>query len=180
MQIFLDENKNLEFSFRDNQRVLQYDSSRFYRDKIEKNISGIKAVDFLCITPDQSFFIEIKDFWQPAIDGSQSPKKKENAEELAVSISRKVFDTISGLFIATISPHCNEEEKEYASNFLGKTLRIVFHYELPAKWSEERRKERMADMKQKLKNKLRIIDSSLRVEDLSSTKYWTVTRRNQR
>lgn len=179
MQMLLDEHKHLEFTFGDTQDVLRYDSTRFYREKIEKTISGICAVDFLCrdLSRDQSFLIEVKDFWYLNSSEAKEHETNETAENLAVSISRKVFNTISGLFIASFSSHCDDEEKEYAKLFLEKPLRIVFHYELPAKWSEERRKDRMAGMKQKLKNKLRIIDSSLRVEELSKTKYWTVKRK---
>ena len=66
MQTFLDENKHLEFTFNDNQEILQYDQSRFYRNKLQHSNSWIKAVDFLCRDEylKQSFLIEVKDYWQ--------------------------------------------------------------------------------------------------------------------
>lgn len=178
MQTFLDENKHLEFTFNDNQEILQYDQSRFYRNKLQHSNSWIKAVDFLCRDEylQQSFLIEVKDYWQLEGRDAQGHKKRETAEKLAVTISRKVFETISGLFIATFSPHCDDEERKFASRFINYPLRIVFHYELPARWSEEMRKQRMADMKQKLKRKLRVIDSSLQVEDLTTANNWSVRR----
>jgi len=177
MQILLDENKHLEFTFNDEQEVLQYDQSRFYRNKLQHSNSWIKAADFLCRDEclQQSFLIEVKDYWQ--LEGRDAQEhKKETAEKLATTISQKVFETISGLFIATFSPHCDDEEREFASLFINFPLRVVFHYELPAQWSEDMRKQRMADMKQKLKRKLRVIDSSLQVEDITTANKWSVRR----
>ena len=55
MKTFYDENNTLEFLFNEDQDVLQYDSSQFYREKIEKRISGICAVDFLCMDRRQKY-----------------------------------------------------------------------------------------------------------------------------
>ena len=179
MAIYLDENKHLEFSFGDNQEVLQYDSSRFYRKKIKKHLSGICAVDFLCRDRNQqkSFLIEVKDFGPLCGQDSKEHKGKEVAEKLATKIARKVFDTISGLHVATFSLQCDDEEKDYANRFFDYPLHIVFHYELPQNWNEAYRKKRMADLKHLLKNKLQTIDPSLQIEDLSKTRYWTVKRK---
>lgn len=180
MQTFLDENRHLEFAFGDAQEVLRYDTTRFYREKIEQQISGISAVDFLCIDQDQkkSFMIESKDYWSLEGVAAQAHRRRETAEELALKVSQKVFDTIAVLFVATFSLQCDDEEKDYAKRFLKRPIHVVFHYELPQKWKEADRKRRLADMKQKLKNKLQTIDPSLRVEDSTTAKYWTVTRRN--
>ena len=180
MQTLLDEHKRLEFTFGDTQEVLRYDSSRFYRDKIERHVSGISAVDFLCIDPDEkkSFMIEAKDFRSLEGTDAQVHRRRETAEELALKVSQKVFDTIAVLFVATFSLQCDDEEKSYAKRFLKRPIHVVFHYELPQKWKEADRKQRMADMRQKLKNKLQTIDPSLRVEDSTTARYWTVTRRS--
>ena len=180
MTIFLNENQNLEFSFEKCQEVLQYDSSHFYREKIEKNISGIDAMDFLCIDTNRkcSFLIEVKDFSQLTVDKAKEHKNRQSAEDLAVEISRKTFDTIAGLCIASFSPQCRDEEKDFAQRFLKYPMHIVFHYELPQKWQQELKKSRMADIKARLKRKLQIIDSQIQIENLSSTRYWTVTRKN--
>ena len=180
MTTFTDENKTLEFSFGENQEVFQYDLSRFYREKIEKYNSGIKAVDFLCRDNSccKSFLIEAKCFRNLKGDDAKAKKGAEVAEELAVEISRKVFDTISGLYVATFSPQCDDEEKSFARQFLAYPLHVVFHYELPRKWGEEMRKLRMADMKARLKRKLQIIDPTLRVENSLTAKYWNVTRKD--
>ena len=180
MTTLMDENKTLEFSFRENQEVFQYDSSRFYREKIEKHISGIGAVDLLCRDSNccKSFLIEVKNFSTLAGDEASAHKEKEVAEELAVKISRKVLDTIAGLYVATFSLQCDDAEKHFAQQFLEYPLHIVFHYELPQKWGEEMRKHRMADMRAKLKRKLQIIDPHLRVENSSTAQCWTVTKRD--
>ena len=180
MTVFFDENQNLKFSFMDGQDVLQYDSSCFYREKIEKHISGIDAIDFLCIDTNLkcSFLIEVKDFSELSPDKAKEHKEKQSAEDLAVEISRKTFDTIAGLFIASFSPQCNDKEKNFAKRFLEYPMHIIFHYELPQKWQQDLKRGRMADMKQRLKRKLQIVDSQLRVENLSTTKYWTVSRKN--
>ena len=175
----MDENKTLEFSFHENQEVFRYDSSRFYREKIEKHISGIDAVDFLCRDDGlhKSFLIEVKNLNNLDGDDARKRKGKDSAEELAVKISRKVLDTIAGLYVATFSLQCDDAEKHFAQRVLENPLHIVFHYELPRKWSEPLRKQRMADMKARLKRKLQIIDPNLRVENSSTSKYWTVTQR---
>ena len=180
MSNFLDENKTLSFTFSENQNVLQYDSSSFYRNKLLKfnESTGIKAVDFLCCDDSQnvSFLIEVKNFRKLIGEEAKNHKKAEVAENWAKEVAQKIFDTISGLFVATFSAQCCSEEQRFAQQFLAHPLRIVFHYELPAKWSDDLRKQRMADMKQRLKRKLQVVDPQLRVEDTSMARYWTVTR----
>lgn len=167
MTVLQDENKKLSFVFPDGNNVKKYDQISFYRVGIEKEISGIKAIDFICIDESKrlSFFIEIKDYGALQDDKSRDHKKKQKAEDLALEVSRKVLETIAGLWVATNWNDCPSDEKDFSSKALRNSVRVVLHYELPSNWTEADRKNRMADMKNRLAKKLRIIDAHPLVMD---------------
>lgn len=167
MIVLKDENKRLSFAFPDGCEARVYDQMSIYRDEIEKRISGIKAIDFLCIDESSqlSYFIEVTDYGILQGEESKTHKRKQHAEDLALELARKVLGTIAGLWVASNWNECRADEKCFSTKILQNPVRIVFHYELPGDWTETDRKWRMADMKHKLAKKLRIIDAQPLVMD---------------
>ena len=167
MTVLQDENKRLSFIFAEENEVRAYDQMFFYRSEIEREISGIKAIDFLCVDESRhlSYFIEVKDYGILQNDASMEHKKRQKAEDLALEVARKVLETIAGLWVASNWSDCPFEEKCFSAKVLQNTVRVVLHYELPSDWTEADRKLRMADLKNKLAKKLRIIDTQPLVID---------------
>lgn len=157
-----EENSRLSFSFEDEIDAKTYDKMAFYREGIANQISGIKAIDFICIDNaiNHFYMIEVRDCCRLQDKESEEYKRSQKAEDLALEVSRKVLESIAGLWVASHWNDCNRDEKDFAINALQKRLRVVLHYELPANWTEEERKKRMADIKNKLAKKLRIIDAN--------------------
>ncbi len=160
MTVLQDENKRLSFIFAEENEARIYDQMSFYRSGIERDISGIKAIDFLCVDEPRhlSYFIEVKDYGTLKNDASREHKKRQKAEDLALEVARKVLETIAGLWVASNWKECPSEEKSFSAKVLQNTVRVVLHYELPSDWTDADRKWRMADLKNKLAKKLRIID----------------------
>ena len=152
MTVLQDENKRLSFIFAEENEARIYDQMSFYRSGIERDISGIKAIDFLCVDEPRhlSYFIEVKDYGTLKNDASREHKKRQKAEDLALEVARKVLETIAGLWVASNWKECPSEEKSFSAKVLQNTVRVVLHYELPSDWTDADRKWRMADLKNKL------------------------------
>jgi len=167
MTTLQDENKQLRFEFDDNMDVMRYDCMSIYRNEIEKQISGVKAIDFVCVneTDNTSYFIEATNYSCLHSAESQDYKRGQKAEDMALEMSRKVLATISGLWLASHWNGTPENEKMFAGRILEHTIKVILHYELPSDWTETERKRRLADVKNKLSKKLRILGNSPLVVD---------------
>ena len=82
----------LGLDFQQNLQVIQYDRSNFFRNNVEK-LQGTKAVDFLALSRDDLFIIEITDFRGHGVECREKIRKGD----LVVEVTQKVRDTISGL-----------------------------------------------------------------------------------
>ena len=81
----------LGLDFQQNLQVIQYDRSNFFRNNVEK-LQGTKAVDFLALSRDDLFIIEITDFRGHGVECREKIRKGD----LVVEVAHKVRDTIPG------------------------------------------------------------------------------------
>lgn len=146
MSIFIE--GNLKFSF-PNHSVAKYDDWSFYRNQLTNSFGGTKAVDFLYLSEEELWLIEVKDF-------RREPRKKEI--DLDDEISLKVRDSLVGLFCAKNLANC-DVEKEFARKCLkAKRFNIVLHIEQPDKTYPGYHKIiNIANLKLKLEQKIKRI-----------------------
>jgi hypothetical protein len=152
---------NLIFDFIGNaDDVTQYDQWIFYREHFSKLADGIKAVDFIFLEQDTCWLIEVKDY-------RIHPRTK--LIDLAGETSIKVKDTIAGLFAAKINANV-QSERQFAQSANRKSrIRVVLHLEqpkIPSKLFPKIVDE--ANIKSKLKGKMRSIDPHPIVMDMNS------------
>ena len=122
---------DLAFSFPDGQQATRYDGWSFYRNRFQSVAGGSRAVDFLCLTGEAAWLLEIKDY-------RCHPRTK--AEDIVDEVSTKVRDNLAGL--AATAKSANEtEERQFARRALARRRwRVAFHLEQPATRSRLRPK----------------------------------------
>ena len=108
-----EENSRLSFSFEDEIDAKTYDKMAFYREGIANQISGIKAIDFICIDNaiNHFYMIEVRDCCRLQGQASEDYKRSQKAEDLALEVSQKVLESIAGLWVASHWNDCNRDEK---------------------------------------------------------------------
>ena len=94
--------------------VMKYDESKFFKEKFRK-IQSTKAVDFVCVTSDTAWLIELKDYRR--CDNGKIPKPPKPSQ-LADVVVQKVRDTLAGLAAASANDRFNDE-KEIAQRALA-------------------------------------------------------------
>lgn len=162
--------ENLTFHFPDDWLVEQYDEWPTYKHRFKDACGGNKAIDLAAISPANRtlWLIEVKDY-------RRFPRKK--ALEIADEISIKVRDSLAGLVATRFLG--DEPERKYATRSLKmRRLRVVFHLEQPVKPSKLfPRPYELADVQQKLRQKVRAIDPHALVVDTSDLTRvtWNVT-----
>jgi hypothetical protein len=145
------EEGNLVFNFPSNvDEVTKYDEWLFYRNQFSKLADGTKAVDFIFLEQDICWLIEVKDY---------RVNRRTKLIDLADEISIKVKDTIAGLFAAKINANALFEKKFAERANQKSRIRVVLHVEQPLKPSRLFPKiVDEADIKSKLKSKIRAVD----------------------
>jgi len=161
----------LKFTFCEDCCASQYDNWSFYRNQFQNTCGSAKAVDILCVTNNTTWLIEIKDY-------RAHPRTKP--VDIGDEIAFKVRDTLAGLVAAKVNANV-QDEKQFATLALQehlRSIRVVLHLEQPAKHSKLFPKAiNPANVKQKLKQRLKAIDAHPLVVDqnsLATHKYWTV------
>ncbi|MBO1519740.1 hypothetical protein [Oceanisphaera pacifica] len=147
----------------------QYDEWNFYCKQFITIATGTKAVDFIYFdNPDKTcWLIEVKDYRHP-----ETVKIKPS--ELGEVVAMKVRDTLAGLTAARFS--ANDAQEKLLANKLLKAnrIKVVLHME------QNKRRDKYidpADVRQKLKQKLRSVDTNPSVVDKNKMKTnmkWTV------
>ena len=160
---------NLNFIFEADCQVTKYDEWSFFHNQFQNVCGGAKAVDIVCIKNSKLWLIEIKDYRQP---------NTKKVVDLAISLSKKVRDTLAGLVAAQYNAN-NQQEKQFAKIALQtKKLALVFHIEQPVKASKLFPQAiDPADLKQKLKGYLKAIDAHPKIINKNTIKNnmpWTV------
>ena len=144
----------LTFSFTE-PNATKYDEWSFYRNQFNAVCGGTKAVDLL--------YLEQQNTRTKTID-------------LADEIALKVRDTLAGLVAAQVN--ANEQiERDFAKEALKKKrIRVVLHLEQPIHTSRLfPRAINPADVKLKLRQKVRAIDTHPLVVDQKNKMLWSVT-----
>ena len=164
---------NLQFDFNVNWDAQKYDEWNFYRNKFSHSCNlcnGIKAVDIVVYNSTTAWLIEVKDYRR---------HRRTKTIDLADEVSKKVFDTLSGLAAARFQAN-DTNEKNMAKNMLNKNeLRVALHLEQP-KFNSKLFPKAIdpADIKKKLKKQIKAIDPQPEVLDIAttnSTTHWRVS-----
>lgn len=155
----------LTFTFPQGWQAEKYDEWSFYRNQFAKQTNGIKAVDALVLSPQNTvFMVEVKDYRHP---GTEKPSL------LAEAIAAKVLHTLAAMLPAKLYAN-NSSEQQLATAILGcVALHVVAHIEQPQK---HRPAVDLADVKQKLRRLLKAIDAHPKVvsQDQMSGLAWLV------
>ncbi len=136
----------LTFTFPDGWQACQFDSSDFYRKKVER-IDGMKAVDILASKGDRLVIMEVKDFRG---HGPQNRHRQKSGALLA-EIARKFACTVSALLAAKRSE--NKEFSHYATllESSDKVQMILFLERDESPGFLRKNRLTLADLKSKLK-----------------------------
>jgi len=157
----------LTFEFRNGWKAEKYDDWTFYRKKFQSVAGGARAVDVVALQPRECcWLIEATD-----LSGAHKTSVAGLADEMAV----KVRDTLAGLAAARF--RADGDEKRYANDSLDTTrLRVVLYVKQPEPASAmfSTRLE-LADVKQKLMQKIKAIDPKLQVVESDENIDWTVS-----
>ena len=167
----------LEFTFDDDSDAGKYDEWSFYRrnsqglKSFQSAAGGSKAVDFVCVSQGVAWLIEVKDYRKSLLPIPSS---------LGDVVAQKVRDTLAGL--ATAATNADDvDEKKIAQSALssGRRWKVVLHLEQPAQNSPLRPTAiELVALLQKLRQKLKFIDPSPEVVDISRKcpgMKWTTT-----
>ena len=158
----------LTFSFPDGWNVSKYDDWTFYRQHFAKQGDFIKAIDLIVTLiefPNEIdvFLIEVKDYRHP-------DTQRVLPSELAEEVARKVRATLAAMLPARLNANVIAEKTFAASVLACRTLKVVLHVE------QRHRAIDLADLKQKLRGKLRAIDAHPKIVSIEEMRGldWTV------
>lgn len=159
----------LQFAFGATCQATKYDEWSFFRNQFQNTCGGAKAVDMLCLSGNNFWLIEIKDYRL-----HQRTKSQDMGDEMAI----KVRDTLAGLVAAKLNA-VDLDEKRFAKKALeSKIINVVLHLEQPEKPSRLfPRAIDPASVMQSLKRQLKAIDAHPKVVDkncLSCKMDWQV------
>ena len=154
----------LIFSFPTGWTASKYDEWAYYRNQFSKQRDSLQAVDLISVAPGQvAYLIEVKDYRHP---------DTERPSGLPDTLANKVLCTLAALFPASL--HASNDEKQHARRALDcAELSLVFHIEQPR---AHRPAIDLADLKQKLRSRLRAIDPHFKIVNTSNMAglAWTV------
>lgn len=139
------------FDFADDWKATKFDDWAFYRRHFIRAHDGIKAVDLLAFSPEKTLYlIEVKDYRR---------NRRDKTIPLVDEIILKVCWTLAALLPTGVNG-ANADESSLARTFLeARKLSVVLHLEQPATPSKLfPQLFKPADVRQKLKQKLRSID----------------------
>lgn len=156
----------LTFTFPATWQASKYDEWAYYRNQFAKQGNGIAAVDVLAVSPGHAaYLIEVKDYRHP---------EAVKPSELPAAIANKVLCTLAAMLPASLLA-VEVSEKNLAKDIIGcQSLHVVLHVEQPR---AHKPVVDLADIKQKLKGKLRAIDPHAKIVHMAGMAglNWTVT-----
>lgn len=148
--------QKLEHTFDDGWTASQYDRWPFYQKHFQwswaRDEPGNKSVDFVAIDPagDTLWLVELKDY-------RQHRRKKQIS--LPDEIAFKVRDSLAGLFAAAKYDANHAHVADARRSLEAQRIRVVLHLEQPRQTSKLfPRPYDLADVQQKLKQRVRAID----------------------
>ena len=133
MENNIKEESRLKFQFAENDTVIKFDDTKFYRDYFNK-LPEAKGVDFISVAKDKIAFIEVKNCtgdegnnrWRIAPDNrkrntTHTSVNVEGRDSLDIEIAQKTAMTVAALVGAKSfgnTKECLNELKEYVKNAL--------------------------------------------------------------
>lgn len=133
----------LEFSF-DGPNAFEYDDSDFYRKQFDR-LQYTKGVDFVYVTKDAAWLIEVKDYRMAT----------EADPELRDKLVQQVRDTLAGLAAANANTNRDDDSRNIAAMALSRRRwRVAFHLEGLDRFGAELR----SNLQIELGNRLKSID----------------------
>lgn len=156
----------LRFDFPAPWQASKYDEWLFYRNQFVKQDDGIKAVDALALSNDNTaFLVEVKDYRHP---------ETEKPSELPEAAAHKVLHTLAAMLPARLLANAPIERQLAMAILNCGCLKVVLHIEQPQR---HRPVVDPADIKQKLRRLLKAIDPHLKVVSMNNMQglAWTVT-----
>lgn len=155
---------DLCFEFPEGWEVSKYDDWIYYRKHFIGQRDSIKGVDILAYNVELKalYLIEVKDYRHP---------ESVKPTALPLAVTSKVIDTLAALLPASLRANDPQERAFSAMILRCKSLHVVLHVEQGPRPPMDK-----ADLRQKLKAKLRPIDPHVKVVDSQSLKQlgWTV------
>ena len=160
----------LWFAFESGAQATPYDEWAYFNYHFKRLATNVRAMDVVCIHAGTCWLIEAKDY-------RQYPRTKPSS--IADELTEKVRDTLAGLTAAAFQANVAEELALARDALDSERLRVVLHLEQPRKPSRLKPKVvDEADLKQKLKQRLRAVDPRILVVDqdrLGGDLPWSVT-----
>ncbi|MCY4498085.1 MAG: hypothetical protein OXC14_12440 [Rhodospirillaceae bacterium] len=142
----------LTFGFPEDCEATKYDEWQFYRKKFQSIQDGTKAVDIVCVVPDEAWLIEVKDYRK---------HERTKPSEIADEVAAKVRDTLSGLAAASANAEGDDEKRIARRALRNQCWRVALHLEQtePAESALWQRPIDNANVLLKLRGKLRSVDA---------------------
>lgn len=146
----------LDFTFPEGWTASKYDEWSFYRGDMNRICNGLKAVDLVALSPEKhAYFVEVKDYRHP---------DTEKPSMLADAVAAKVLHTLAAMLPARLNAQDTDEKTLSHQLLKCLSLKIVLHVEQSEKHS---RMVDPADLRQKLKQRLRAVDAHPKVCSVS-------------
>jgi len=143
----------LRFEFQEEEwdALIKYDNEADYQ-KIKRSIPGTKAVDFVGISNENLYFIEVKNYRGHRIES------KPKVEELDTIIAQKVRDTLAGIMGGVRnSTHKEKKWQKHLSHLSDKNkpvhIILWMEEEPPNRFISKRQKVSRDTLTQKLKKR---------------------------
>ena len=152
----------LTFEFPEDCEATKYDEWEFYQKRFQSIQDGTKAVDIICVVPDEAWLIEVKDYRE---------HERTKPSEIADEVAAKVRDTLSGLAAASANAE-GDDEKEIAKRALRRRCwRVALHLEQREPTGSGLWPRPIDDAKLllKLRSKLRSVDAEAIVVNLAAS-----------
>lgn len=160
----------LNFDFPDDWQVSKYDDWSFYRNQFGNMWNGIKSLDLLVVDPSRTaWLIEVKDY---------RIYQRTKTLDLGKEVALKVFDTLAAMLPAKNSANDPVEKQMACTVVSAECLRVVLHFEQPAKHTRLRPQAiNPVNLQQKIRQLLKPVDAHPRVVDMSRLDAlgWSVT-----
>ena len=152
----------LTFEFPSDCEATKYDEWKFCLKRFQSIQDGTKAVDIVCVAPDEAWLIEVKDYREHA---------RTKPSEISDEVAAKVRDTLSGLAAASANAE-DDDEKEIAKRALiRRCWRVALHLEQAGSAGSGLWPRPMDDAKVllQLRRKLRSVDAGALVVNIAAS-----------
>ena len=144
------EEGDLKFTFPDHCEVGKYDDWSFYRNQFQSIAGGSKAVDIVCVSDDDVWLIEVKDYRQ---------HRRVKHSDIEDEFAGKVRDTLAGLAAASANANDRDEQALARRALQKRRWRVALHLEQPNVGSRLRPKPfDVANVRLKLRRKVKAVD----------------------